>query len=40
MEELKEVVGTVAGDDTVLVITADNDSAEQFQKRMLTLISA
>jgi transcriptional regulator of arginine metabolism len=39
-EDLEEVVGTVAGDDTVLVITPDNDAAEGFRKRMLAMISA
>lgn len=39
-EELDEVVGTVAGDDTVLVIAADNDTAVQFRQRMLEVISA
>ena len=38
-EELEEVVGTVAGDDTVLVITSDNDTADRFRQRMLDLIS-
>lgn len=38
-EELDEVVGTVAGDDTVLVIAPDNDTAVQFQQRMLQAIS-
>jgi len=38
--DLEEVVGTIAGDDTVLVITPDNGSAEKFQARMLSLISA
>ena len=38
-EELDDVVGTVAGDDTVLVITPDNNSAAAFRKRMLDLIS-
>src|SRR4051812_35835390 len=37
-QELEEVVGTVAGDDTVLVITADSQAAEGFQKRMLAMI--
>ncbi len=37
--ELEELVGTVAGDDTVLVITVDNASAAAFRKRMLDLIS-
>ena len=38
-QELEEVIGTVAGDDTVLVITADSQAAGDFQKRMLGLIS-
>lgn len=38
-EELAEVVGTVAGDDTVLVIASDNDTAARFQQRMLEAIS-
>src|SRR5438309_4737066 len=29
-QELEEVIGTVAGDDTVLVITADCQAAEDF----------
>jgi len=29
-----EVVGTVAGDDTVLVITPDNKSAKALQTRL------
>ena len=39
-EELQEVVGTIAGDDTVLVITPDSDAAERFRQRMLELLSA
>ena len=38
-EELDEVVGTVAGDDTVLVVTPDAEAAARFRDRMLTLIS-
>lgn len=38
-EELQEVVGTVAGDDTVLVITADNKQAERFRQEMLRLMA-
>ena len=38
-EELEEVVGTLAGDDTVLVIAHDNDSAEKLRRRLLSLIS-
>ncbi len=39
-EELEEVVGTIAGDDTVLVITLDVDAADQFRRKMLELISS
>ncbi len=38
-EELEEVVGTIAGDDTVLVITPDTDSAIKFRQQMLNIIS-
>jgi transcriptional regulator of arginine metabolism len=38
-EDLEEVVGTVAGDDTVLVITADLEAAANFRERLLALIS-
>jgi transcriptional regulator of arginine metabolism len=38
-QELEDVVGTVAGDDTVLVITPSSQSAEEFRNRMLLLIS-
>lgn len=38
-QELEEVVGTVAGDDTVLVITADCQAAQTFHRRILSLIS-
>ncbi len=38
-QELEQVVGTVAGDDTVLVVTADCHAAADFHKRMLGLIS-
>ena len=38
--DLDEVVGTVAGDDTVLVITSDVASADSFRQRMLKVISA
>jgi len=38
-EELEEVVGTVAGDDTVLVITADQEAAGKFRQKILDLIS-
>ncbi len=39
-EELKEVVGTIAGDDTVLVVTPDSETAEKLRQTMLALISA
>jgi transcriptional regulator of arginine metabolism len=38
-EELDEVVGTVAGDDTVLVVMPDAEAAARFRERMLALIS-
>lgn len=37
--DLDEVVGTVAGDDTVLVVTPDTTSADIFRRRVLDLIS-
>ncbi len=39
-EQLPEVVGTLAGDDTVLVIASSSEAAERFRQRMLDLISA
>ncbi|HZQ54765.1 MAG TPA: ArgR family transcriptional regulator [Bryobacteraceae bacterium] len=39
-EELPEVVGTVAGDDTVLVITPDSESAARFRQHIFGLISS
>jgi transcriptional regulator of arginine metabolism len=39
-EELDEVVGTVAGDDTVLVVTPDSETAAKFCQKMLTYISS
>ncbi len=38
-EELPVVVGTVAGDDTVLVITPDNQNADQFRQHMIEMMS-
>ena len=38
-EELEEVVGTVAGDDTVLVVTPDSEAAAKFHQKILTFIS-
>ena len=36
---LKGIVGSVAGDDTVLVVTADNPSARRFKRHLDTLAS-
>jgi len=38
-EEMDEVVGTVAGDDTILVITPDTTTAAEFRQKLLELIS-
>jgi transcriptional regulator of arginine metabolism len=38
-QSMPEVVGTIAGDDTVLVITQDNTAAERFRAKVLSLIS-
>jgi transcriptional regulator of arginine metabolism len=38
-EKLDEVVGTVAGDDTILVITPDSVTAEAFRQKLLDFIS-
>ena len=38
-EELDEVVGTLAGDDTVLVIAPDSETANKLRQRLLSLIS-
>jgi transcriptional regulator of arginine metabolism len=37
--ELSEVVGTIAGDDTVLIITPDGDTAEKFRQRLLGILA-
>ncbi len=34
-EEWPEVVGTIAGDDTILVIAPDNAAAEALRDRLL-----
>ena len=39
-EEWPGVVGTIAGDDTVLVVTADTTTAIDVQKRLLEYLSA
>jgi transcriptional regulator of arginine metabolism len=38
-EELDEVVGTLAGDDTVLVITPDNEAAQKLRQKLISFIS-
>jgi transcriptional regulator of arginine metabolism len=38
-EEWSEVVGTLAGDDTILVIAPDNTTAEQVRTRLIRLIA-
>jgi transcriptional regulator of arginine metabolism len=38
-ERLDEVVGTVAGDDTILVITRDSETAAKFREKLLELIA-
>jgi transcriptional regulator of arginine metabolism len=38
-EEWPEVVGTISGDDTVLVITADNHTAELLCQKLLKLLA-
>ena len=37
---LSEVLGTVAGDDTILVIAPDNDTAAKLRERLLSLMIA
>lgn len=38
-EEWPEVVGTLAGDDTVLIVTPDRETAKSVQKKLLTYMS-
>jgi transcriptional regulator of arginine metabolism len=38
--ELTEVVGTLAGDDTILVVTPDGGAADQLRQKLLHLITA
>lgn len=38
-EQLDEIVGTIAGDDTVLVITPDAEAALKFRERMLAILA-
>ncbi len=37
-EEWPEVVGTIAGDDTILVIAPDNPTGEAMQEKLLGLL--
>lgn len=39
-QHLQEVVGTIAGDDTVLVISPERESANRFRAKILELMSA
>jgi transcriptional regulator of arginine metabolism len=38
-EELDEIVGTIAGDDTIMVIAPDNDNAIKLRQKLLDLIA-
>jgi transcriptional regulator of arginine metabolism len=38
-EDLPEVVGTVAGDDTIFVVAPDNESAAALRQKLLELIT-
>ncbi|MCZ2079571.1 MAG: ArgR family transcriptional regulator [Bryobacterales bacterium] len=38
-QQWPEIVGTVAGDDTVLVVTPDNDAAHALREKLLPFIS-
>jgi transcriptional regulator of arginine metabolism len=37
-EDWPEVVGTIAGDDTILVVTTDGQAAEQLRSKLLALV--
>ena len=39
-EEWPEVVGTIAGDDTILVIAADNVTAESVRAKFLAMLQS
>jgi transcriptional regulator of arginine metabolism len=39
-EELPEVVGTLAGDDTVLIVTPDTRTATALQQKLLSYVQA
>ena len=38
-EDMVEIVGTVAGDDTIFVVAPDNDAADQLRRKLLDLIT-
>lgn len=38
-EEMSEIVGTIAGDDTVLVIAPDHAAADRLRQRLLQIIA-
>jgi len=38
-EEWPEIVGTIAGDDTILVIAPDNNTAETVEKKLKQFLS-
>jgi transcriptional regulator of arginine metabolism len=38
-EEWEEVVGTIGGDDTILVVTTDSRSAEKLAQRLRKLLA-
>jgi transcriptional regulator of arginine metabolism len=37
-EEWPEVVGTIAGDDTILVVASDNATAEHVRRKLMSLL--
>jgi transcriptional regulator of arginine metabolism len=39
-KEMEEVVGTIAGDDTVLVIAPDKEAADRLRQRLLQMIAS
>lgn len=39
-EDWPEVVGTIAGDDTILVVCPDNSVAQQLQKRLMSFLES
>ncbi len=39
-ENWPEIVGTLAGDDTVLIVAPDNAAAEKLRKKLLNYVSA